>query len=498
MVVAVLAIGASALLLALADPAWLGLSLLAWLAFGPWLFSLQRMRPGLALLSGFVMGLAFSVPLRWPTFAAGVAAAGESGAMGLAWTMGLFSLYGLPFALFGWIDAAALRSRLANGPLSAMLRSGLLASLICTLWVPFPFTPASLLASQPLALQIADLGGEPLLLWVMLWPSVAAAQAFGSDSVPAGIRSLWPLVPLMLFVHLYGAVRLQHMDRVDDDRILLSALPLQLDLPRYAGIESFSRDRAGGTTSAIERSRRALEQSPACELVIWPEVPLSPMRAERLCQLAQDWSERLERPLLLQCARRDEVWVRWTAELFEPGQADPRWHAKSDLLPLYERPLWSRGSALEGEPGSVFHLDESRALVPALCFELHSRRHLRHARLDGGRIVVHMASFTPFGRHPVDRWDLAMAKIRAVEFRMPIIRSANRGPVGWIDAAGRAHEQSDPLGNRAACIQASTPRERPPPHVWLAPFAGFVPAMPLLLFIVFRLARRFRRNTQAN
>lgn len=479
------AIALSALLLAAADPAWLALWPLAWFAFLPWLRSLDRLRPVPAGVSGLLMGLAFALPLRWSTFAAGIAAGGETGAPGFAWTLALFSLYGLPFALFAWIDAAVLRPRLERSRWSAPLRAGVLAGLVCSLWVPFPFTPASLLASVPRSIQLAELGGEPLLLWLMLWPSMALAEAARHSAPATGAKVLLQIVAVLGLVHGYGAVRLHAMDRIrpGDDPITLAVLPMQFDLPAHAGIESLSRDRTGASGSALERSRRGLERAPQCELVVWPETPLSAARSERACQLAQGWAEGLGRPLLLQCARQDEGSMRWTAELFRPGQDTPTWHAKSALLPLYERSPWSASRVVAGRPGSIFPLDQSRTLVPALCFELHSRPHLRHARLDGGRIVIHMASFAPFARHRVDHWDLAMAQIRAVEFRMPIVRAANRGPVGWIDAGGRVQASSAPFGQAAPCLDTATPRLAPPPHAWIAPVAPLLPALPAVLFL---------------
>ncbi|MCA1780222.1 MAG: hypothetical protein LC637_12830 [Xanthomonadaceae bacterium] len=68
-----------------------------------------------------------------------------------------------------------------------------------------------------------------------------------------------------------------------------------------------------------------------------------------------------------------------------------------------------------------------------------------------------MASFTPFSRHPIDHWDLALAQLRAAEFGLPILRAVNRGSAGWIDANGRVRALSDRFGRHAECYDIWTP-----------------------------------------
>jgi apolipoprotein N-acyltransferase len=121
--------------------------------------------------------------------------------------------------------------------------------------------------------------------------------------------------------------------------------------------------------------------------------------------------------------------------------------------------------------------------------------------LAGGNIVVHMASFAAFARHPIDIWDQGMARLRAVEFGVPIVRATNRGPVGWIDALGRERSVSARFGQQAQCESVWSPAGTPVLHARLAPIAAWLPALMLLLataagrlLFVYRTSRYVKRT----
>jgi apolipoprotein N-acyltransferase len=331
-------------------------------------------------------------------------------------------------------------------------------------------------------LQVAAIGGEPLLLCLLLWPSAALGSLHGRARLrQIGAAFLPPALCLAALVG-YGAWRIQALDQAEvaGAGVSLTALPLQLDLPRHAAPSLLTRDHAKGRASALELSRDGMQQAPACELVVWPETPLDPVRQQQVCAEGQRMADRLGRPLLMQCMRDHETQRQVTAELLRPGQLSaPVFHAKSSLVPIYEQPLWGKGDLVAGPPGGVFAFDQAR-LIPAICYELHSRTHLRAGVLAGGNAVVHMASFAAFGPL-IDVWDLGLARMRAVEFGVPIIRATNRGSVGWIDAAGRARSLSTGFGPHAQCVSVWSPAGTPTLHTQLAPIAAWLPALLVLL-----------------
>jgi apolipoprotein N-acyltransferase len=500
----VAAIVLSSTLINLAAPVGGGLTALAFIAFAPWLAVLSRdLRPTMAFISGLAMGMVYIIPLHWPTFAAAVAAGGAQGWKLHLTTVGFFFCYALPFALYAPLDGILRRRWILPDPLWALLRAALLASLICLVWAPFPYTPTVNIVDWSSLLQIASIGGEPLLLMLMLWPSAVIAgllrQPFTRTVM---MQAMLPLAIGVLLVHVYGSWRIQQMDQSEADGAgqRLSALPLQMDLPHRSTAQMLTRDRPRGRQSALEMTRRALAEAPRCELVIWPEVPLSAERSRQACGQGGRMAESLGRPLLMQCYRQagrdgfatgldlqSQVSAEWMLPE-ETGQSN-LWHGKSSLVPFYEQPLFSSGQLQAGQPGSVFELDSERRLIPTLCYELHSRKHLRQGVFNGGNIVAHMASFTPFSRHPIDRWDLAMAQLRAAEFGLPILRATNRGPVGWIDANGRVRALSERFGRHAECQDIWTPSGKATLYTYIAPVAAALPAT-LFLLLGWAISRR--------
>jgi len=475
------AVALSGVLVALAATGVGDAPLLAWLAFAPWLASLRGLRTGAASMSGMAMGLAYIVPGHWHTFAAAVGTAGYDGWRQAALTLAFFLSYAVPFAVFAALDAVWCNGR-DGAQAPPLLRAGVLASLICVTWSPFPYTPVVMVVDATAMLQLGAFGGEPLLLWLLFWPSAElAALVHSPHSWPRRWIGLMPVVVVLLLAAGVGTWRLRALDRAElaGSGVRLSALPLQLDLPQFVSPAMLIRDRSGGSRSALEMSRAALARAPQCEVVIWPETPLPSEHSERVCALASRFARSLGRPLLMQCFRHDAGQLLLTAEWLAPA-AEAQWHGKSSLVPLYEQPLFGAGRVTPGRPGTVFALDHTRRLIPALCYELHSRAHLRRAVLDGGNVIVHMASFTPFSRHPIDLWDMAMSRLRAVEFGLPIVRAANRAPAGWIDAAGRVRDISGRFGSGATCVDVWSPTGPPTVFARISPFAAWLPGLAAL------------------
>jgi apolipoprotein N-acyltransferase len=467
---------------------------LIWVAFAPWLACLPALRTPAAMVSGLLMGLAWVIPVQWPTFAAAVVSAGTVDHLQFATTLAFFLTYALPFALFAGIDGP-LRRRWPLGPvLNALRQAALLASLICLCWAPFPYTPAVGLVAWPSMLQLAPFGGEPLLLTLLLWPSAVLASIWNSAlRWPQRLQPALMVGATLLAVQLFGSWRMAAMDRAEaaGEGLRLSALPLQLDLPMMVSPVALTRDRPGTPMSALELSRDGLARSPRCELLVWPETPVSIADSQSVCARGRSFADSLGLPLLMQCYRPAGEQVQVSAEFLRPGTERVQWHGKSSLVPYYEEPLTGSGPSTPGAPGSVFALDDRRRLIPTLCYELHARPHLRAAALAGGNIIVHMASFTPFARHPIDVWDQAMARLRAVEFGMPILRAANRAPVGWIDANGRERALSARFGRHAECLDLWSPAAAPTLYARLSPVAAGLPgALMLLLTVIVRRRRR--------
>ena len=489
----VAAVAASGLLVALSAPGVGDLASLAWIAFAPWLALLHRLRAAAAAVSSLLMGYAYIIPGHWGTFAAAVGNAGADGLARELWTLAFFTPYAIPFLLYGALDGA-LRRYAGPGALTrtALLRAGVLASLITLCWSPFPYTPVTAIVDFHGIVQWAAFGGEPLVLTLLLWPSaLLGACLIERPRRAAQGRAFVILLLSLLLAHLAGTSRIAANDRAEaaGAGLRLSALALQLDLPSSSSPALLTRNRPSGGQSAVELTHQGYAAAPQCELAVWPETPVDARHGERTCAAGQALADVTGRPLLMQCHRPTGEQFRITAEWLRP-QAAPVAHAKSSLVAGYERPLFGAGHVQAGPPGAVFELDGQRRLIPALCYELYAGSHLRRSVLAGGQFVAHQVSFGSFDRQPIDRWDQPMARLRAVAYGVPILRSSNRAPIGWIDANGRVRAESARFGRRAECHSVWSPASPPTLHARLAPVAAWLPALGLLGLI--GVARRLR------
>jgi apolipoprotein N-acyltransferase len=476
-------IAASGLLIALSAPGVGDVASLAWIAFAPWFALLHRLRAPAAALSGLLMGYAYIIPGHWSTFAAAVGSTGLQGFERELWTLAFFTPYAIPFLIYGALDGA-LRRYAGPDALTrmALLRAAVLASLICLIWSPFPYTPVTAIVDFHGIVQWAALGGEPLLLTLLLWPS--ALLAASAVERPAAQRIALALAILGLTLGLAsvaGAARIAANDRAEaaGAGLRLSALTLQLDLPPGSSPGLVTRNRAHGSQSAVELTRRGYAEAPQCELAVWPEVPVDARQGERLCAAGQALAASTGRPLLMQCHRPVGEQFQLTAEWLRPN-AVPFAHAKSRLVLGYERPILGTSLVRAGTPGAVIDLDAQRRLIPALCYELYAGAHVRRSVLAGGQFIAHQVSFGGFDRQPIDRWDQPMARLTAIAYGVPILRSSNRAPIGWIDANGRVRAESERFGRRAECHTVWSPAASPTTYVHIAPLAPVLPALLLL------------------
>jgi apolipoprotein N-acyltransferase len=209
----------------------------------------------------------------------------------------------------------------------------------------------------------------------------------------------------------------------------------------------------------------------------------------QVCAAAQALADTLHIPLLVQCHRPADAGHELTAEWLRPGQS-AEVHAKSALVPLYERPLLASPALQAGAAGALFALDAQRRVIPALCYELYSDAHLRHSVLAGGQFVAHMASFAAFAQQPIDRWEQPMARLRAIAWGTPILRAGNRAQGGWIDAQGRVRVSTPRFAQEARCLPVWAPGGAPTLYARAGPSVFLWPAAVLLLCTA--LLRRHR------
>ena len=414
---------------------------LAFVGLAPLLRALLRRRSlGVAFRDGFLAGLLFfGVGFGW-VFQSQV---GGGLSLPIAFVLAI-PVLALSFGAFALAVAALAR-----------LSPAVALAAAPGLWVGIEFARAQeWLLTVPwnhLGYAIAD------------WPSlVQSASVFGVFGLSAWIVAV--NAGLVLWPRITPAARCA--------LALLLAAPLapvfQSGLPepgagslRIAAVQPAIDERERHVAERLQANLRRLLDltrpvlSEHADLVVWPESAWERALGARgdafLAAIAHD----LETPLVTGAWRvptPDEASWRNAAVLATSDGRTPVVAEKVHPVPMYERApdgplarllarsgLWS-GRFGRGEPAAPMLLPrpgaEPASLGVLVCIDASHPDLPRALRLAGARLLVTIANEAGTGT-----WSAALnarvARLRAIENRVPVVRVANSGPTLWIDARGR-------------------------------------------------------------
>jgi apolipoprotein N-acyltransferase len=395
------------------------------LALTPYFLCLRGLRPRAATAWGLVAGLCYAVPGKFPPFYHAVTSVHPSWRGDLELAV-LFGAVAAPFALFGALWCAL--PRLQRGAIAPWIAGfGLASAILCCPQV-FMYTPAVLISRWPLLTQLAEIGGEPLLLGLLLTLNAGLAQCWPGAGNRGAVLAV--LVPAALALG-YGVWRLPQVDSEPSER--LTVLTLQAQWPSGTPDAMLTRDLGlSAPRSAIELTRAGVAANPDVALVLWPETPRVTRLPDRSCIAAQRLAAELDTPLLITCHLADDI---LTTRLVTPAgiQAERR---KARRVPAIERPLLEASDPL-AEAGSPIAAAELPPLLAAICYEIHFRHDLRRAVNAGAQVLLQQANLSLFRDWRGGELDLAMARIHAVELRRSLLRSVNGGSAGMVLPSGR-------------------------------------------------------------
>lgn len=155
------------------------------------------------------------------------------------------------------------------------------------------------------------------------------------------------------------------------------------------------------------------------------------------------------------------------------------------------------------KPGDRFvmmpygHSGEGR-FMPLICYEILDPEYVRdYVRSDGSDFLVNITQDRWYGKTIETFQHYELGRIRAVETRKAIVRSTNSGTSGMVDIAGNyARPLVGPVftGQEVEAVQIfEVPVHRNSPTVFVR-FGNLWMWIPLLLFVLAFVARRFRRK----
>jgi apolipoprotein N-acyltransferase len=427
---------------------------LAWIALVPWLLVVGRLAPLQAFGFGWVGGLvAACVTFGWLAnvpafgFAQFAVLGGYVGLYAACWCAGLVILARrrcswLVYAPALWVALDALREH-----------AGFLALPIASL--------AQSQHANVALLQIASIGGEAAVTWIVVLANVAVASLVQ--------RRVWrgPLLALgtVAAVHVAGAIVLAAAANNDQTVAPMKIAAVQPSIGLH------ERETAAGRDAIWQRleslSLKAAAARP--DLIVWPETAIGdprhdPELAKRLLAL----SGAAGAPLLVGASEtekfavtdHDGLGVRErdaynAAYLVRDGLPIGEPYRKRRLMPFGEYtplqgkvawPSWLVPAIAEGRPGDSdagFEMPRSSPSTPALrigvviCWENLFADLSRRAVLGGSAMLVQLTNDAWFGPGRAALQHNAASVIRAVENGVPLVLASNAGPSLVIDRYGR-------------------------------------------------------------
>jgi len=454
----ILLIAASALLCTAAFPA-LDLWPAAWFCLVPFFFAVAASKLRTSFVLGVLFGCLHFFGLAWWVFSALYVYTGAGLTVSVLFMLVIGLLLGLYYGLFAAAATIIMRSRL---PWYAKPASCAAA------WVCVEYMRANLFSGVPWELlgysqyslgaviQIADITGVYGLSFLLVFVNCCLYQAC-RDLPAAGkaLRTLAPAGVLTFVVLLYGVVQLNRYPALDGKRPVGDGIGI---------IQcSFLQDeRWREDTQAQQLERYLALTEAAClkgaRLIVWPEAALQSYLQERIPAEIIRLLGRHDVMLLLGGPRytgASRAYTFYNSVFALTGGGIVRFHDKIHLLPFGEYFPLNRIDLLRtayagprqysaGTCHTVLDTPAGRIGTP-VCFEIAFPAIARGFVEQGAGMLVTVSNDAWFGRSSAHYQHFSMAVLRAVEFRRPVLRSANTGISGHIDRAGRILERIGPF-----------------------------------------------------
>ncbi|HMK34058.1 MAG TPA: apolipoprotein N-acyltransferase [Desulfomonilaceae bacterium] len=445
------AAAAAGFLLALAFPPF-NLDFLAWIAFVPLLCVLEQDgTPGRAPFYGAAFGIAFfMLDMNW--IYSTLVTHGHFGAVPAVLTF-LALIFMLAAFPAGFASAVAVCGRRG---FSVFLTAPFIWTGIeyirAVIFSGFPWDLAGYSQAGRLhVVQIADITGIYGISFLLLLVNGAAADLIQSVAQKKRPRLLMLGIAVLIAVSaiMYGQVRILEFSPASPSGESCPIGVLQGNIPQEMKWEARTREL---TFSTYERLGAAAVREGA-RLLIWPETSVPVLFGTRDPDTQQPGriSEILGVPMLVgapYCETVDGNDYYYNSALLMDGVNLTGRYDKIHLVPFGEYmplswllPLGPGIAAREADysPGHFMTVLSVPGCVPfsvLICYEAIFPDLARAALANGAQLLVNITNDGWFGDTGAPYQHLAMAKLRSVENRVWLLRSANTGISAAFDPAG--------------------------------------------------------------
>lgn len=354
----------------------------------------------------------------------------------------------LVIAAFALVPGAAGAAYAALRPAGAMAPIAFAAIWTIGEWVRGSMLALPwLLAAQsvvrvPIALQIADAVGHYGISFCVLTVGGGMGIALRRRDprllvAPALLSALWLG---------YGAVQLGRFDDPAAERMQIGVV--QASVPQA---ERFQPGSAYRNVARHEAATRALARAGPLDLVVWSEtaVDVDLDQTPALRRSLEALATEIDAPIVTGAPRSVRGRPTNAVVLVAPRRGLVESYDKQRLVPFSEydppgfgwiakliAPVVAGEPYLAGTEATVFRTAPIPFAAP-VCFEITDARLVGRFRNDGARLFVNLSNDAWFGRIGYPEMHFDHAILRAVEMRSAVVRGANTGISGVIDASGR-------------------------------------------------------------
>ena len=422
----------SAILLVLSFPNF-NLSFLAFIGFPPLFLAIKNKSPRRAFLVSYLCGFLFYLgTLYWLYHVT---------------TFGLIILclyLALYFGIFGFLCAFPLLQRsMISIPFIWIILEYFQSHLFTGFgWALLGYSQYK---NLPL-IQIADFSGVYGVSFVIMLINVAVYRAFKRS-----FRSIVVALLVLVMVFGYGAAKLK--DKEEGEGIKISVI--QGNIPQNVKWDSDATDFIMDRFTDLSRAT-ALENP---SLIVWPETsfPGFFVSDRRLTKEVLGLARELGIPFLIGANTENGIEIFNSAVLIsENGEVVDKYDKIhlvpfgeyvpfSDRIPvLRDLVLGEFGEFTKGEEYKVFPL--KRKFATLICFEDIFPEMSRKFVQNGAEFLIVITNDAWYGKSGAPYQHAACSVFRAIENRVPIVRSANTGYSCFIDSRGRIFDAVEDEG----------------------------------------------------
>ena len=302
---------------------------------------------------------------------------------------------------------------------------------------------------NPTFRQLAALGGVPLLTFVLVFTNAFWALGFCRKSGRNSSRMEHVLRVacvggIILFVHGLGMLLLREADTANGLQVGVIQTDFALEMKMDA---EYTQEMV---RNAADKSRALAVNTPV-DLIVWPESAImtqveDPGIRFQLEALAKD----IKTPLFTGAERTEPHTGQSlnSSYLFDaegkPGDYYDKVHLApfgeyfpfSNYVPVLKEMVPAIGDLAQGTEQKVFPIKD-RTFGPLICFEVLFGDLAERLREKGADFLVVITNLGWFGESSAIRQEFELARMRAVETRLPVVHCANTGISGMFDPYGR-------------------------------------------------------------